>query len=115
MKMLGLFTGDDGRSHFREFELPPVAPPTPPAGSTPRPCAGWTMQENYEGQFLDWHVARVPRILILLSGALEVGVGSGEVRRFGPGDALYAQDTTGQGHTARFLKASKLITIPMAP
>lgn len=115
MKMLGLFTGDDGQSHFREFELPPVAPPIPPASSTPRPCAGWTLGEGRAGHFIDWHVARVPRILIVLSGALEVGVGSGEVRRFGAGDALYAQDTTGQGHTSRFVADTRMITIPMAP
>lgn len=116
MKMLGLFSGDDGQSHFREFELPPVADPVPPAKTTPRPCAGWTIGEGAEaGHFIDWHVARVPRILIVLSGSLEVGVGSGEKRVFGPGDALYAQDTTGQGHTSRFLAPTRMITIPMAP
>ena len=117
MKMLGLFSGDDGESHFREFELPPVAPPTPPAKSTPRPCQGWTTGESQPGNFIDWHVARVPRILIVLQGALEVGVGSGEVRRFGPGDALYAQDTTGRGHTSRFVgnTVTRMITIPMGP
>jgi quercetin dioxygenase-like cupin family protein len=117
MKMLGLFSGDDGQSHFREFDLPEVPPPTPPAHSTPRPSAGWTLGESKPGHFIDWHVARVPRILIVLSGAIEVGVGSGEVRRFGPGDALYAQDTTGQGHTSHFVgdTPTRMITIPMAP
>ena len=113
MKMLGLFSGDDGQSHFREFELPPAPPPPGPGMTSPRPSAGWTMGESKAGHFIDWHVARVPRILIVLSGALEVGVASGDVRRFGPGDALYAQDTTGQGHTSRFLEDTRMITIPM--
>jgi hypothetical protein len=48
---------------------------------------------------------------------LEVGIGSGEVRRFGPGSALYAPDTTGQGHTSRFVgdTPTRMLTIPIKP
>ena len=31
----------------------------------------------------------------------EIETGLGEVRRFGPGDILFADDTTGRGHISR--------------
>jgi hypothetical protein len=117
MKMLGLFSGDDGESHFREVELPQVNTAWGSAKSPIQECAGWEIGETPPGRFIDWHVARVPRVLIVLSGQLEVGVGSGEVRRFGAGAALYAQDTTGRGHTSRFVgdTPTRMITIPIKP
>jgi hypothetical protein len=30
---------------------------------------------------------------------MEIGIGDGSKRRFGPGDVLLADDMTGQGHT----------------
>ncbi len=117
MKMLALKSGDDGQSHFEEIELSESETAWGSRKVPVQDCAGWEMGESEPGHFLDWHVARVPRVLIVLHGALEVGVGSGEVRRFGPGDALYAQDTTGQGHTSRFVGETKtrMITIPIEP
>jgi hypothetical protein len=116
MKMLSLISGPDGQSHFSEVDLPEM---DSYAGrkSVLQTCAGWEIGESRAGAFLDFHVARVPRVLIVLAGALEVGVGSGEVRRFGPGDALYAQDTTGQGHTSHFVgdTPTRMLTIPIRP
>jgi hypothetical protein len=39
--------------------------------------------------------------VIILSGELEIGLGDGTFRRFGPGDARLVEDTTGRGHTTR--------------
>jgi len=36
-----------------------------------------------------------------LTGSVELEVGSGEVRRLGPGSIILAEDTTGQGHISR--------------
>jgi hypothetical protein len=38
------------------------------------------------------------------------------VRRFGPGDARLVEDTTGQGHTTRFIGTGPVVTavIPLA-
>ena len=116
MRMLSLVSGSDGQSHFSEAELPEI-PSYAGIKSVLQSCAGWEIGESRANTFLDFHVARVPRVLIVLRGTLEVGIGSGEVRRFGPGDALYAQDTTGQGHTSRFIgdEPSRMITIPIEP
>lgn len=117
MKMLGLFSGPDGESHFGEVDLPEITTAWGSVKSPIQECAGWEIGESPPGRFLDFHVARVPRVLIVLSGALEVGVGSGEVRRFGAGSALYAQDTTGRGHTSHFVgeTPTRMLTIPIKP
>jgi hypothetical protein len=39
--------------------------------------------------------------VITLSGEAEIEIGDGTVRRFGPGDVMLAEDTTGRGHVTR--------------
>lgn len=53
------------------------------------------------GTFIDWHRVSSPRLLIVLSGTLEVGLGDGTIRQLGKGDMVLAADTTGKGHTSR--------------
>ena len=50
---------------------------------------------------LSWHCAPRRQYSITLSGNAEVEVGDGSVARLGPGDALLAEDLTGQGHVLR--------------
>jgi hypothetical protein len=40
------------------------------------------------------------RMLATLVGQMEIGIGEGTTRRFGPGDVVLADDLTGQGHNA---------------
>lgn len=49
----------------------------------------------------DWHAAPRRRYLIVLSGGLEIEVGSGERRTFRRGDLLEVADLTGRGHRNR--------------
>jgi hypothetical protein len=46
----------------------------------------------------------------------EIGFGDGTTRRVGPGDARLVEDTTGQGHTTRYVGPGPVITatIPLA-
>jgi len=37
----------------------------------------------------------------MLEGKVDIEIGDGTVRRFGPGDILLAEDTTGRGHISR--------------
>jgi uncharacterized cupin superfamily protein len=48
--------------------------------------------------------------VIILSGELEIGLGDGTTRRFGPGDARLVEDTTGQGHTTRAVGDTPVVT-----
>jgi quercetin dioxygenase-like cupin family protein len=48
-----------------------------------------------------WHHAPGRYAVLTLSGALDIEIGDGTVRRLGPGDILIAEDLTGQGHATR--------------
>jgi hypothetical protein len=39
---------------------------------------------------------------------MEIGIGDGTKRRFGPGDVVLADDLTGRGHTTRSLGVSRI-------
>jgi len=52
------------------------------------------------GTFIDWHRVSSPRLLVVLSGTLEVGLGDGAIRQLHAGDIVLAADTTGRGHTS---------------
>jgi len=46
---------------------------------------------------------------------MEVVIGDGTTRRFGPGDAVLFEDLTGQGHTSRSVGGDRLTAIvPLA-
>ena len=48
-----------------------------------------------------WHNAPERQYIVILEGDLDVEVGDGTRRRFGPGDILLAEDLTGRGHISR--------------
>jgi hypothetical protein len=52
----------------------------------------------------DFHTAPDRQYLILLDGEIEIETSLGEKRRFGAGEILLLEDTTGKGHKARNLK-----------
>ncbi len=96
-----LYTGEDRESRFaaltpdfqkadRGFERTPL-----------ESVKGVVFNRAPAGHFLDWHPAPRRQYVIILSGQVEIGLGDGAVRRFGPGDVFLAEDLTGRGHTLR--------------
>ena len=65
---------------------------------------------------MDWHPAPRRQYVIIVSGQLEIGLGDGTTRRFGPGAARLVEDTTGQGHTTRVVSDEAVVMgiIPLA-
>ena len=98
MQFCRLYTGNDGQSHFEELDqaegskhfLAPLVVKT----------LVFKNDKNRE-DLLGWHTAPRRQWCITLSGSVEIGVGDGTVKTFGPGDVFLAEDTTGQGHTAK--------------
>ena len=88
-----LYTGDDGRSHFEEFDQVsmPVIDEDAPAKATMFRVS--TSERND-----DWHNAPRRQYVVTLSGAVNVGLRDG-ILTFGPGDVFLAEDLTGEGHT----------------
>ena len=111
MGIYRLYTGDDGQSHFEDQDLA-----SHKELMTPKPTTGISFAESPPGDFIDWHPAPRRQYVISLSGQLEIGLGDGTFRRFGPGDARLVEDTTGQGHTTRVVGDQPSITavVPLA-
>ncbi len=100
MKAARIYTGADGRSHFEDLDIP-LKPSTYGTLSDLVPSEGVIFRETPVGGALDFHVAPRRQFVITLAGLVEVECGDGTKRRFGPGDIMLADDTTGQGHITR--------------
>jgi hypothetical protein len=97
MQFCRIYTGEDGKSHFEELEQN--------AGSryflASQPVKALVFKNDMNRDDLHgWHNAPRRQWCITLSGSVEIGIGDGTVRTFGPGDLFLAEDLTGQGHTA---------------
>lgn len=111
MGLFRLYTGSDGQSHVE-----PIALARTPQWAQGLDTTQIAFREWPVGQFLDWHPAPRRQFVIILSGQLEIGLGDGSSRVFGPGDARLVEDTTGRGHTTRVhgLQPCLTATIPLA-
>jgi quercetin dioxygenase-like cupin family protein len=111
MAIFRMYTGPDGKSHWEEQSLAEH-----PTLTKQQATAHIVFSEQPAGKFLDWHPAPRRQYVIVISGQLEIGFGDGTTRRFGPGDARLVEDTTGQGHTTRYVGPGLVITatIPLA-
>lgn len=111
MAIFRMYTGTDGKCHLEEQTLAEH-----PLLRRPQAATHIAFAQQPAGTFLDWHPAPRRQYVIVISGQLEIGLGDGTLRRFGPGDARLVEDTTGQGHTTRYVGPGPVITatIPLA-
>jgi quercetin dioxygenase-like cupin family protein len=96
-------TTPDGASHFQDIAVP-MAPVAYLAGiplvdaAPPQPVTALQFLRLEAGYTSDWHPAPRRQFVMVLTGALELTVGDGETRCFGPGSVFLVDDTTGTGH-----------------
>ena len=97
MVIVHLYTGNDGQSHFEDLTIPleDVQNIAIQAG------ANIVFRRFPADYYSDWHTAPRRQYIFVLSGAMEIGIGDGTTRRFGPGDVVLADDLSGRGHTTR--------------
>lgn len=117
-RIVRVFEGDDRRSHFQDLFLPmdEFRLGTLFSYKTSMiPLKGIVFRENPLDGSPDFHNPPQRQFVITLSGAVEVKVGDGSTRAFGPGDALFAEDLDGEGHSARELigpRRSLILPVP---
>lgn len=101
MQITRIYSDSDGISHFDEIDVPLHA--SGPIGqlSELQPASGIIFRHTDADYDYAWHTAPRRQYVIMLDGSVEIEVGDGEVRRFGPGDVLLLEDTTGRGHWSR--------------
>lgn len=101
MNVTRIRTGADGSTRFDEIEIPLADAGEIGRLSDPLAAATVIFRETGADYDYDWHPAPARQLVVLLDGEIEIEVGTGEVRRFGGGEILLLEDTTGRGHRTR--------------
>lgn len=101
MNVTRVYTGDDGQSHFDDIPIEMVDRQMLGKISQPWPATAMQFREVGADYELDFHTAPRRQLVVNLTGAVEIEVGSGEKRVLGPGTILLAEDVDGQGHISR--------------
>jgi quercetin dioxygenase-like cupin family protein len=113
MKIIRLYTGADGKSHFEEVE---AAFTGDGMGTTAaQNASGVVFRRAPAGHVIDWHPAPRRQYVTTLSGSWEIEASDGSKRVFRPGDVMLAEDLTGQGHVSRVLGGAPhvFMTVPL--
>ncbi|MEI7531187.1 MAG: hypothetical protein WCK52_04590 [Betaproteobacteria bacterium] len=117
-KIVRVFSGPDHRSHFEDIQLEMNEFRLGSLFSLKSqlvPVEGVVFRENPLEGNQDFHCPPRKQFVITLFGAVEISVGDGSYRIFGPGDILYAEDLEGEGHKAReLIGPRKSLILPVA-
>jgi len=96
-----LYTGDDGLSHFEDVDVPLSESMQASVLSPTMAVTGMNFRLSPPSYVLDYHPAPRRQFIVNLSGAVEITASDGEVRVFGPGSIMLAEDTSGKGHISK--------------
>jgi hypothetical protein len=115
-----LYTDAQGRAQFKD-ELLALSEGTPAARLSPLAASGgYQFRQSPVGFRSDFHCTTTPQWLVVLSGAMEIGLQDGSVRVFNAGERFYSNDTlpTGavfdaklHGHCSRQVGDVPLVTM----
>jgi hypothetical protein len=100
MKIVRLYTGTDNESHFEEIDIELNFNGHLEASAL-QPTHGIMFRSAPPSHLSDYHPVPKRQYVITLAGQVEIETGDGTIRRFGPGDVMLAEDTTGRGHITR--------------
>jgi hypothetical protein len=107
MKFIRMYADERGETHLGVREWPrhdaALGPPPNPVGRmTGRiPVSSLVTFAAPAGTGATWHTAPQPYVCIVLSGEGEIVASDGTTRRVGPGDLIFFDDVTGNGHVTR--------------
>ena len=111
MKIVRVYSGDDGESHFEDVTAEEMVNIVNKVGS-----GDVTLGLRPSPSFSDYHNAPRLQYVVNLSGTAEFECADGTKCQMEPGDILVAEDLEGHGHIARSLgdtpRAS--LAIPLA-
>ena len=106
MGIYRIFAGPDGESHIEEIDLAGH----PELGSLQN-VSEVRISQSGELRNMDFHPLPERRVLIHLSGAVEIGLSDGTKHIFRAGDVRLMEDVTGRGHTHRDLSPASAAII----
>jgi hypothetical protein len=103
MSFVRIYADIDGKSKFEEFKVPFEFGDALDVGTYRGKTSWLEFRHQPPGFIQNWHRAPRRQYVITLTGEAELEAGSGERRRFGPGDVLLADDLTGDGHVTKVI------------
>ena len=115
-----LFTDTDGRAKFRDEAIALGEGTAAAMLSAPQPASACQLRRSPVGFRSQFHCTTEPQWLIVLGGAMEIGLQDGSSRVFKAGDHFYSADTlpagvpfdpTVHGHWSRQVGDEPLVTI----
>ena len=101
MAIIRVYAGSDGQSHFEEIQPKFESRGDQSETAELIPGSGIVIRRFEPTRSNPWHHAPGRYAVFTLSGAVDIEIGDGTVRRLGTGDILIAEDLTGQGHATR--------------
>src|SRR5258705_6381513 len=101
MATVGVHTGADDISHFKEIVRKLDRRGDKSETAELIPGSGIIVRRFEPTRTNPWHHAPGRYAVFTLSGAVDIEIGDGTVKRLGVGDILIAEDLTGQGHGTR--------------
>jgi hypothetical protein len=111
MQITRLYTGNDGESHFEDIDFPLKDIGGNEVRSDTLKATGIIFRENNSEFNVEWHNAPARQFVITVQGQVEIVVGDGTKRQFGPGAIMLAEDLTGRGHLTRVVNNKPRISI----
>ena len=101
MAIIRIYAGPDGQSHFEEIQPRYESRGDQSESTELIPGTGILIRRFEPTRSNPWHHAPGRYAVFTLSGAVDIEIGNGAVRRLGAGDILIAEDLTGRGHATR--------------
>ncbi len=101
MKLTRLYSDSSGKSHFEDFDVPLQDAGAIGHLSSLQAATGIIFRETPGDYDYPWHNTPRRQYVIILEGKVDFTVSSGETRRFGPGDVVLLEDTSGKGHYSK--------------
>lgn len=121
VRVTRIYAGDDGKSHFEDLWIPLTENKSHPAPTiagrsigfmTELPASAVSFRLTPPGGDQPFHFSPGRSLQITAVGLLELEVGDGTTRRFGPGDFLLIDEQgEGQGHISRELEPRVTINV----
>lgn len=111
MVIVRLFTGSDRQSHFEDVEVQLEDRGDGSASGELMSGSGILVRQFDVGRSNPWHHAPGRYAVIMLSGAVDIEIGDGSVRRLAAGDVLIAEDLTGQGQQTREVGSQPRVSV----
>ena len=101
MKITRIYSDADGETHFGELAIPLTDAGAIGMLSQLQGATGIIFRETAGDYDFLWHNAPRRQYVIILEGGVDFTVSDGETRRFGGGDVVLLEDTSGKGHVSK--------------